>query len=449
MQKVIKSVLVITCLSVLVASCTGSNDGLEKTAEFNILPDGVQVYYSKGGAKNEYYKNGEKIFENSYDDYDLAAFTARGDGYTIQFYPKSGSDQALIDLKPPSENVVTIHTESGEYQTYWSYNNWKIPVHDGKPIYEFCTKSEYSELKNNNECIQSQLKYGDVVLSEINGVIYFNGLWDGVFVYHDYFDNVYSVDLNSEEKLVKKIASTDEGLGFSFFKGGVPVFYTGTHSAFLGGANVLLNEKIESSVAAEGISQETVYFIKLIPYGNYDYENEWYNFNIISEDNKISELRTLSYNLQDFDLNEMGNVACSFELSILPLQSNNNPCIFGENIFWLEDNRYTSESQIVLNGRIIILPENFYLPSLSDPYNQELFSPYMDIDHCLEEVCLVVDAIAPVFGIGKDFTLLIKAHDLWRNENSVLYYLNYENGQYASTEIIDTEVKDFYGVIQK
>lgn len=210
MQKVIKSVLVITCLSVLVASCTGSNDGLEKTAEFNILPDGVQVYYSKGGAKNEYYKNGEKIFENSYDDYDLAAFTARGDGYTIQFYPKSGSDQALIDLKPPSENVVTIHTESGEYQTYWSYNNWKIPVHDGKPIYEFCTKSEYSELKNNNECIQSQLKYGDVVLS-----VEYRFLCCAIFEFYFFTHNAHNLRDVIAQGVLAEHFEFDDGIFFA------------------------------------------------------------------------------------------------------------------------------------------------------------------------------------------------------------------------------------------
>lgn len=460
---------------ILAACSTGETELHDSTGlEGGKFPSNISVYYSKyhtseeGGGIQEYYMNGEKFFEYLDDESDVAAFVATSEGYAIQYYPNGRS---LYDTEDPSKNVISLQTDSGLYQTFWGYgwNNQRMEVFNGIPIYEYCLEAQYNEEARRNECKKSNLMYGDELLVEIEGVIYFDGLWDGVFVYNDYYDNVYSVDLNSEQKEIKQISSAESGYGFSFMKDGTPVFsditpededcfynpaqfteqgdYIDPGCSLESTRSLIFAEKVTENIEGEGVSRGEVYMLKKDPLNYKISSSNWLGFILMRGDIKVASMKLPVSHMFEVNLVDSSTHLCSFEVHSSPIYTDNAPCIYGQSSFWLQDEDYLGGTSIFMNGTPVELPEGWHLPSFDDIYDFESYNPPFDTTACFEsQDCLTVDYVAPVFGEGNSFGLTVMAGSAGLDS---LYYLEYENGAFVRVTILEEDVTNFYGVIQQ
>lgn len=464
----------------LLTSCSTGEAGLQGPtgAEDNQFPSNVSVYYSKyptseeGGGTQEYYMNGEKFFEYLDDESAVAAFVATNEGYAIQYFPDSYSG-SLYDTEDPSKNVISLQAGSGLYQTFYSYgwNNQKMELFNGIPVYEYCLEAQYNEEARRNECKKSNLMYGDELLAEIEGVIYFDGLWDGVFVYNDHSGNVYSVDLNSEQKEIRQISSAENGYGFSFMKEGNPIFsdyifmdqacdgldlleeyLTAEGSQPLRDCsapvrNLIFPEEIKENVEGEAISRGEIYMLKKDPLNYMISSSDWLGFVLMRGDVKVASVKLPISHMLEVNLVDSSTHLCSFEISNLTIYTENDPCVYGQSSFWLQDEEYLGGTSIFMNGSPVELPEGWYLPSFEDQYDFESYNPYYDTTACFEsQNCLIVEHISPVFGEGNSFGLMVVAYTL--SGPRTLFYLEYENGVFARVTTLEEGVTEFYGVIQ-
>ena len=453
----------------LTACSSGIKEDTQEAESIVIFPGNVNIFYIKStqNPDNEkdwqwgYYKNGVKLLDYPYSvNYD-PTFISTDQGSAILYVLKiSDSVPATYN---PEENPITIKTETDTYQTY---DDLEVEFYNGIPIYQFCLKAEYNEFDDRNECVDTKIMYGNTALAEsfnfttktpnlwIASDVRFFGVWDGILVYvSDYF---YSIDLNSDTKTPVQI-SNDEDYYFSFMKDGKPVFSNNSHlhseeDFMLSEVDVLLPERTETNVASEVLSNGEMFFLKKDD--RTDEESEWQTFNLINDDIKVDSIDLFKGHLSlGPKIIDASTNLCSFPFNGTSLGSDPGElCVYGKNTFWITYEKSLDGMAIFMNGKQVELPEGWYIPSIVDPSDTDLYNPYLDINSCYEtEECLVLESVSPVFGNNGNFGLVaLVKNDFWSSlSTGPLYYLEYEDGVFTKATKLEDSINFYDGAIMK